>query len=196
MKDNELDESKFYRKSIAEALNRALSHYDEPTANHSERVGTLAGLLAAQLDLDRPDRLLIAQAGIVHDVGKLGIRPAILAKTGPLTPDERTEVQRHSAIGAEMLLDISPDLAPLAEGVRAHHERWDGTGYPDGLAGDEIPLFGRLLAVVDVYDALTSPRIYRNSHYTSSEAMTYLEEHAGTQFDPQVVRATLDILRG
>ncbi len=193
--DNELDASKYYRKSIAEALNRALFHYDEPAANHSKRVGTLAGLLAIQLDLDRPNRTLVAQAGIVHDVGKLGIKRAILAKAGPLTPDEQTEVRRHSTIGAEVLLDISPDLTPIAEGIRSHHEHWDGAGYPNGLAGKKIPLFGRILAVADVYDALTSPRVYRESCYTSDAAKGYIEEHANTQFDPEVVAAMLDLLR-
>jgi putative two-component system response regulator len=188
-------EGNFYRESIVHALNQAVIYYDEPTGGHSARVGDLAGLLAAQLDLGHPDRLLVAHAGVIHDIGKLGIKPEILAKAGPLTPEERTEVQRHSAIGAEVLLDISPDLALLAGGVRAHHERWDGTGYPDGLAGEQIPLFGRLLAVVDVYDALTSPRNYRKSFYTSDEAMAYIEEHAGTQFDPECVSATLDVLR-
>ncbi|NNN19451.1 MAG: HD domain-containing protein [Acidimicrobiaceae bacterium] len=82
-------------------------------------------MIAAQLDLSRPDRLLVAHAGVIHDIGKLGIKPEILAKAGPLTPEERTEVQRHSAIGAEVLMDISPGLALMAAGVRAHHERWD-----------------------------------------------------------------------
>ncbi|WP_298207776.1 HD domain-containing phosphohydrolase [Ferrimicrobium sp.] len=186
MKDNELDESNFYRKAIVGALNRALYYCGEPIANHSKRVGILAGSLAAQIDPDRPGRLLIAQAGIVRDAVKLGIGPAILAKTGLLTPDERTEAQRRSAIGGEMLLDISPTW-PLAVGVRVHYERCDGTGYPDGLLGGGISLSGRLLVYTDVYDALTSPWMYRNSHYTSSEATTYLEEHAVTQIDPQVL---------
>lgn len=185
----------FYRGSITRAFSQALSEYDESTADHSERVGGLASRLAAELDLDYPDRLLVTHAGLIHDLGKLGVKPAILVKAGPLTSDEWVEVQRHSAIGAEVLLDISPELAPMAEGVRAHHERWDGTGYPDGLAGEQIPVFGRLLAVVDVYDALTSPRAYRRSAFSPGEAMTYLEGHAGTQFDPTCVAAVLDVLR-
>ena len=188
------------RRLQTEAHSRCRAQFSrscpEPQGRRSPlHVGDLAGLIAAQLDIDRPDRLLVAHAGVVHDLGKLGLSPAILAEPGPLTPEERVEVERHPVIGAEVLLSISADLAPMAAGVRAHHERWDGTGYPDGLAGEEIPLFGRLLAVVDVYDALTHPRIYRKAVYTRSRARAYLEEHAGTHFDAECVSASLDILR-
>ena len=195
MNYSELDEGESYRSSIVEALNRDLCHYDEATANHSVRTGTLAGRLAIQLDLDRLDRTLIVQAGIVHDLGKLAIRLAVLHKTGSLTADERIEMECHSRIGAEILLGISPDLAPVAVGIGSHHERWDGTGYPDGLAGEEIPMLGRVLAVADVYDALTNTRAYRNWKYTPDAALGYVEDHAGTKFDPKVVAAMLDLLR-
>ena len=185
----------FYRKSIVRAFNEAVSDYDESTAAHSGRVGDLVGEVAAQLDLDRPEQLLARHAGIIHDLGKLGIKPAILAKAGPLTPSERAEVQRHSAIGAEVLLDISPDLTHLAEGVRSHHERWDGTGYPDGLVGNQIPLFGRILAVADVYDAMTSPRNYRPKVFTMDETRSYIEDQAGMQFDPDCADAMVEVLR-
>jgi putative two-component system response regulator len=194
MNDSEPDEGESYRSSIAVALNRALFHYDEATAGHSVRTGSLAGRLATELDLDRLDRTLVVQAGIVHDVGKLAIKLAVLHKAGPLTADEKIEMERHSGIGAEMLLVISSDLAPIAEGIGSHHERWDGTGYPDGLAGEEIPLFGRILAVADVYDALTNTRAYRNWKYTRDAALAYVEDHAGTEFDPKVVAAMLDLL--
>lgn len=179
---------------LVRAFWEAISSYDSMTGTHSGRVADLAGLLAAQLDINLPDRLLMAHAGLVHDLGKLGLPPAILAKSGPLTPEERAEVERHPIIGADILLSTSFDLAPMAAGVRAHHERWDGTGYPDGLAGEQIPLFGRVLAVVDVYDALTNPRTYRNFVYTRSQARTFLEEHAGSHFDPECVSASLDVL--
>ena len=184
-----------YRKSIVRAFNEAVSDYDESTAAHSGRVGDLVTRVAAQLDLDHTERLMAKHAGIVHDLGKLGIKPAILAKAGPLTPLERAEVQRHSAIGAEVLLDISPDLAYLAEGVRSHHERWDGTGYPDGLVGSQIPLFGRILAVADVYDAMTSPRNYRPKVFTPDETRSYIEDQAGIQFDPDFAGAMVEVLR-
>ncbi|MGO9198220.1 MAG: HD-GYP domain-containing protein [Acidimicrobiales bacterium] len=177
------------------ALGHAVSSYDGLTGRHSGRVGALAELLAAQLDIAYPDRLIVAHAGVLHDLGKLGIAPAILDKEGRLTAEEMEEVHRHPIIGAEMLLAISPDLAPMAAGVRAHHERWDGTGYPDGLAAEDIPLFGRVLSVMDVYDALTHPRSYRKTIYSPSRARTFLEDRAGTQFDPDCVNASLDVLR-
>jgi putative two-component system response regulator len=180
---------------LVQALGRAVSSYDGLTGRHSGRVGVLAGLLAAQLDLSCPDRLLVAHAGVVHDLGKLGISPTILAKEGRLTPDEIDEVQRHPIIGAEMLLSLSAELAAMAAGVRAHHERWDGGGYPDGLAGEDIPVFGRVLAVVDVYDAITHPRSYRKTIYSPSHARAFVEERSGTHFDPECVSASLDVLR-
>ncbi len=181
-------------QSLVRALGQAVASYDGLTGRHSGRVGDLAGLLAAQLDLSSPDRLIAAHAGVLHDLGKLGMAPSVLAKEGRLTPEETAEVQRHPIIGAEMLLAISTDLAPMAAGVRAHHERWDGTGYPDRLAGAAIPVFGRVLAVVDVYDALTHPRTYRKTIYSASHARAYLLERAGPHFDPDCVDASLDFL--
>jgi putative two-component system response regulator len=181
-------------ESLVRALGSAVSSYDGLTGRHSGRVGDLAALLAAQLDLDHPDRLLVKHAGVLHDLGKLGVPRAILAKEGRLTPAERAEVQRHPDIGAEMLLSISPDLAPMADGVRAHHERWDGEGYPNRLAGEAIPRFGRLLAVIDVYDAITHPRSYRKTVYSPSRAQEFLRERSGTQFDAECVSAALDVL--
>ncbi|MGD0082909.1 MAG: HD-GYP domain-containing protein [Acidimicrobiales bacterium] len=182
-------------QSLVRALRLAVSSYDGLTGRHSGRVGSLAGLLATQLDLASPDRLIVAHAGVLHDLGKLGLSPEVLVKEGRLTPEETEEVQRHPIIGAKMLLAISPALASMAAGVRAHHERWDGAGYPDGLAGEAIPVFGRVLAVVDVYDALTHPRSYRKTIYSAGRARAYLQEHVGTYFDPDCVSATLDILR-
>lgn len=187
--------SEEHRDLLVAAFRDALNAYDSQLARHSGKVGTLAALLAAQLDLDHADRLLVGHAGVVHDLGKLGVSPSILQKPGPLTPEERVQVQRHSAIGAETLLSLSDELEPMAAGVRSHHERWDGHGYPDGLAGEEIPRFGRLLAVVDVYDALTQERAYRKKVFSSEEGRAYLEENAGTQFDPEYVSAVLDVLR-
>lgn len=184
-----------HEDSLVRAFRKAISAYDATTGKHSGRVGDLAALLAAELDIDHPDRLLVTHAAVVHDLGKLGLSSVILNKPGPLTPEERAEMELHPVIGSEVLLSVSSDLAPMAAGVRSHHERWDGTGYPDGIAGEEIPFFGRLLAVVDVYDALTHSRTYRNFAYTPSRARAYLEEHVGSQFDAECVRAGLDVLR-
>ncbi len=131
---------------------------------------------------------------MLHDLGKLGVSGAILAKEGRLTPDERAEIERHPDIGADMLLAVSPDLAPMAEGVRAHHEQWDGGGYPRGLAGEAIPRFGRLLGVIDVYDAITHPRSYRKTVYSRARARDFLRERSGTHFDPECVNAAIEVL--
>ena len=181
--------------TVVRRLEGVLAAYDQDLWNHSIQVSDLARLLAAQLDLDHPGRPLVAHAGVVHDLGKVGLPRAILDKPGPLTAEERQAVERHSAIGADMLLALSPQFAPLAEAVRTHHERWDGGGYPDGLAGEKIPRSGRVLAVVDVYSALTQPRRYRSTVFSPAEARAYLQEHAGTQFDPECVAASLDVLR-
>lgn len=182
------------QSSLVHAFERALDSYDAHVARHSERVSDLARVLAAHLDLDHPDRLLVARAGVVHELCKLGLPRGILGKPGPLSPDERAAMERHPIIGADVLLVMSHDLKSLAAGVRAHHERWDGSGYPDGLAGEQIPLFGRLLAVVDVYDALTHPRVYRKGVLSPAKARDYLDEHAGTQFDPECVSAGVEVL--
>lgn len=185
-----------HERSLVHAFDSALDAYDAHLGGHGTRVGHLAGLLAAQLDLDRPDRLLVTHVALIHDLGKLGLPRSILNKRGPLSPDEREAVQRHPVVGADVLLAMSRDLDQLAAGVRSHHERWDGGGYPDHLSGESIPYFGRLLAVVDVYDALTHPRAYRNQIFSPPAARAYLEEHAGTQFDPECVRASLEMLIG
>ncbi|MGO8877582.1 MAG: HD-GYP domain-containing protein [Acidimicrobiales bacterium] len=192
--DEHPPEGHAHEQSLVDAFDSALGAYDAHLAGHASRVGNLAGLLAAQLDLDRPDRLLVTHIAIVHDLGKLGLPREILNKKGRLSPEERAAVQQHPVIGADVLLAMSRDLDPLAAGVRAHHERWDGTGYPDHLSGTQIPFFGRLLAVMDVYDALTHPRIYRNNVFTPEAAREYLAEHSGTQFDPECVSASLEVL--
>jgi HD-GYP domain-containing protein (c-di-GMP phosphodiesterase class II) len=187
--------SESHRQRLIKAFRHAQKIYERLLAEHSDRVGEVASRVAAQLGLDAFDRHLAARAGAIHDLGKFGISPELIARTGPLAPHERVEVQRHPVIGAEMLLAISNDLAPLAAAVRAHHERWDGSGYPDGLSGESIPRIGRVLAVVDVYDALTSVRPYRDSLFTPAQARAYLTDNSGTQFDPTCVAAGLDVLR-
>ena len=180
--------------SIAIALRRALASYDSPTGTHSGRVGDLAALIAPELELDSGG-LLFPYAGFLHDLGKLGLPKELLSRPGPLSERERKDVERHPIIGSEVLLAISEELAPIAAGVRAHHERWDGLGYPDGLSGTRIPPLGRLLAVVDVYDVLTHRRSYRSSSFTRGRAMAYLSDHSGMQFDPDHVGAAVAVLR-
>jgi HD-GYP domain-containing protein (c-di-GMP phosphodiesterase class II) len=173
------------------ALVAATELRDPYTAGHSRRV-TLAALQLGQA-MGLPPRALevLVRGTLVHDVGKLEVPDAVLNKPGPLTPEERRVVQRHPVAGYELgaRLGFLPEELVI---VRHHHERWDGTGYPDGLKGQQIPLLARIVAVVDVYDALTSDRAYRRA-WTPAQARAYVRERAGTQFDPEVVEVWLSL---
>ncbi len=176
------------------ALEDAVRVYDGKTSRHSVRVGHLADLLGDAINLGFADRISLRWAGLLHDLGKISVSESILAKTGPLTPDEWREVQRHPAVGSDILRNVSPHLGPIADGVRAHHEWFDGSGYPDGLADEVIPLIGRIVAVVDVFDSLTHRRAYRDHHYSRGAALELLHEEAGSHFDPALVAAFTDLV--
>lgn len=170
-----------------------LEHHDEETSKHCERVAANALRLGDRLGLSEVDRELLYWAAYLHDIGKLASPARMLLKEGPLSPSEYEVMKQHATIGANTLHHISPDLAPVAEAVHAHHERWDGAGYPRGLSGEEIPLFGRILAVVDAFEAMTSDRPYRKA-IPAEEAAKVLEGEAGKQFDPELVRVYLELL--
>jgi len=174
---------------LLDALNGALSKYHRGTAQHAVRVRELARLLGAQLKLRDVDRKPLYWAAWIHDLGKLGVPAALLSKNGRLTTAEWVEMRRHPAVGGEILVSLSQDFEPIAAGVRSHHERWDGSGYPDGLTGDSIPRIGRVVAVADVFDATTHRRAYRDWVYVRDEAVAAIEAQAGTHFDPSVVAA-------
>lgn len=176
------------------ALEDAMRVYDGETARHSVRVGHLADLLGEAINLGFADRIALRWAGLLHDLGKLSVSEDLLAKTGPLTPREWREVQRHPAVGADILRKVSPHLGPIADGVRAHHEWFDGSGYPDGLAEEAIPLAGRIVAVVDVFDSVTHRRAYRDHDYTRVAAIELLREEAGSHLDPALVAAFTDLV--
>jgi diguanylate cyclase (GGDEF)-like protein len=159
--------------------------------SHSHNVGELAARIAMRLGWSSDEIELIRVAGNLHDIGKLLIPEAILHKPGPFTPAERRVVERHSEIGYRMLESLG--IEPVATWVLHHHERWDGDGYPHGLAGDDIPLAARILFVADSYDTMTTDRIYR-SKLSLEEAVVELERCAGTQFDPLIVAALVDEL--
>lgn len=159
---------------------------DEPTGGHCTRVAHNARTLAQVLGLDEEGQRTVYWAGLLHDLGKTAVAERILQKPAGLTEDEWTEMRRHSVIGAELLESVSPDFRDIAAGVRAHHERWDGGGYPDGLAADDIPLVGRIVTVVDVFEALTCMRPYRRPA-SAADALAHLREGAGTQFDPALI---------
>jgi HD-GYP domain-containing protein (c-di-GMP phosphodiesterase class II) len=179
------------RSRLLPAIQGAVAHYHRGTADHSARVARLARLTGERFGLEDDELEALSWAGILHDVGKLAVREEVLAKDGPLTEQEWVEVRRHPAVGSDLLLLMSARLAPIAASVRAHHERWDGTGYPDALAGDDIPLGGRILAVADVFDSITHRRPYRTEVFSEAEAVAFLDAGAGHHFDPAVVERFL-----
>ena len=148
--------------------------------------------LAARLGLGGDQLVQVRRGALLHDIGKMGVPDHILLKPGSLDPDEWEVMKRHTTFAYDLLSSI-PFLRPALDIPYAHHERWDGNGYPRGLRGEEIPLAARLFSVVDVYDALTSERPYREA-WTEDEALAHIEEGAGSQFDPQVVEAFLEMI--
>jgi response regulator RpfG family c-di-GMP phosphodiesterase len=170
-------------------LARAAEYRDGDTGEHVERMSSYSQVLARQLGLPLEDQALIKLAAPMHDVGKIGIRDAILLKNGKLTPDEWETMKQHPVIGAQILAGSRSKLLQMAEQIAAsHHEKWDGCGYPNGLRGEEIPLVGRIVALADVFDALTMPRVYKDA-WSIEDAVGHIRKEAGKHFDPSVVSA-------
>ncbi len=168
---------------------------DTDTGEHTIRVGDLSASIATELGSEREWVSQLRLAGRLHDIGKVAVPDSILMKPGPLTPAEFDVMKTHTTIGAEILAGSSSPLIQLAAEVALnHHERWDGTGYPNGLAATEIPLSGRIVTVADVYDALTSHRTYKHA-WTPLEAITYIVGSRGAQFEPQIVDAFVRVMR-
>lgn len=168
-------------------LARAAEFRDDDTGVHLVRIGYLAWALALRLGESKPFALLLRQAAPMHDVGKIGVPDAVLKKPGRLTPEERLVMNAHPRIGAEILGRSRIPLFQLAAEVAlSHHERFDGRGYPQGLAGEEIALSGRIVAVVDCFDALTMDRCYRMA-FDDETALAMLAAERGKAFDPRVV---------
>jgi diguanylate cyclase (GGDEF)-like protein/putative nucleotidyltransferase with HDIG domain len=176
------------RFRAAASLARAVDSRDAYTGSHSERVATLAAEIAAQLGLPAEEVELTRLAGSLHDLGKLAIPEEILRKPAALSDAERLVLERHPQIGYRMLESLGVD--PIAYWVLHHHERWDGSGYPDGLAEERIPLGARIIFVSDAFDAMTSDRLYRDS-LSYEDAVAEVERCSGSQFDPEVVNAFL-----
>lgn len=159
---------------------------DENTKGHCERVAHNALMMGEALGFSEKQLEILYWSAMLHDLGKIAVPEYILLKPGALSEEEYDEIKRHPACGAELLESISPDFAPIAEIVRTHHERWDGLGYPLGLQGEDIPLMSRIIAIVDVFEALTSARPYRQP-IAADKALVYIQESAGYQFDPTLV---------
>ena len=179
---------------VVTRLALAAEYRDDQTGDHTWRVGWYSALLGRELGLSSDDVDLLRLAARLHDVGKIGTPDAILLKPGKLTLAEYRTMESHAAIGARILSGGQSRLLRVAEEIAlTHHERWDGRGYPRGLCGEEIPLLGRVVAVADVFDALTSERPYKRA-WAPQEAMEEIERQAGRQFDPRVVEAARRVL--
>ncbi len=180
-----------YEKTV-ESWSQALYLRDQETEDHTRRVTGMACNLARRLGLADADLVHIQRGSALHDIGKVAIPDSILFKSGPLTKEEWSVMRRHPMIAAEILAPIQY-LAPALSIPRWHHEKWDGTGYPDGLAGEAIPLFARIFAFADVYDALTSDRPYRSA-WGQAEALAFITGQSGMHFDPSITPVFIDML--
>ena len=182
------------RLDIVRRLGRASEFRDNETGQHILRMSHASALLARRIGWDAQACELMLNASPMHDVGKIGIPDGILLKAGPLTPDEREIMQRHTTIGAEILSGSGDELLDMARDIAlAHHEKWDGTGYPRRLANTAIPEAARIVAITDVFDALTSERPYQKP-WSVPEALHFMNEHAGRQFDPHLLRQFVTIV--
>jgi diguanylate cyclase (GGDEF)-like protein/PAS domain S-box-containing protein len=188
---NKLLNSKSIRSYMVETLTRALEARDFITEGHADRLEDLLINLAKKLKLSEDLLAKLRLLAKFHDIGKVGVPDNILFKKGPLTSDEKKEMQRHSEIGHRIAI-ASPDLALIADYILKHHEWWNGKGYPLGLKGKDIPLLCRILAVADAYDAMTNDRPYRKA-MTHEDAVKELKDNAGVQFDPEVVWKFINI---
>ncbi len=188
---HELEET---RLQIIRRLGRAAEFKDDDTGYHVIRMSHYARLLALAIGMPDYRADLLFNAAPMHDVGKIGIPDYILQKPGPLTPEEWLIVKRHPAIGAGIIGRHSSDLLEMARVISlTHHEKWDGSGYPRGLKGEEIPLVGRIVAIADVFDALLSERPYKHP-WPVEEAIAYLQREAGQHFDPGLVPKFIELL--
>jgi putative two-component system response regulator len=194
LEDSEGELRRAYGETISR-LSRAIESHDGATGAHVERVSFYTEQIALALGLDPARAELLRLVSPLHDIGKIAVSESVLRKTGPLDPLERVEMQRHTDVGHELLAGSGTESLETAAVIAwTHHERWDGEGYPCGLAGEEIPLEGRIVAVADVFDALTSDRPYRRA-LSAADARAHLAAGRGTAFDPQVVDAFVGNIR-
>jgi HD-GYP domain-containing protein (c-di-GMP phosphodiesterase class II) len=175
-------------------LGQAAESRDQHTGEHLHRIGRLTKLMGLAAGMSPHEAELLRHASLMHDIGKIGIPDRILLKTGALDPEERTLMQTHTTIGGDILSGSQLALVQMAEEVaRTHHERWDGTGYPNGLKGEEIPLAGRICSVCDVFDALVTARLYKPA-WSVDEAVAELRRLSGSVFDPRLVEIFVSLV--
>jgi HD-GYP domain-containing protein (c-di-GMP phosphodiesterase class II)/methanogenic corrinoid protein MtbC1 len=189
-----LSELELAQTETVRRLSMAVEFRDEDTGAHIERIGRLSTLLAEQIGMEQDFCERLSHAAPLHDVGKVAIPDAILLKPGPLTPEERAIVETHAEEGHRLLRGSSSLILELATTIAlSHQEKWDGTGYPRGLVGEAIPIEGRIVAIADVFDALTSDRVYRKA-FPVAEAVQMMREQRGRHFDPVLLDAFMEVL--
>lgn len=177
-----------------ERLARASEYRDDDTGEHTMRVGVLSALIAEKVGLKREEVELIRRASPLHDIGKIGIPDSVLLKPGKLDEQEYDIVKSHVKIGSSLLAGSTSKLMLMAEEIAySHHEKWDGTGYSQGLKGEEIPIAGRIVAIADVFDALTHERPYKQA-WPQDKAIVEIKSLSGTHFDPDVVNAFVEVV--
>ncbi|UCV20878.1 two-component system response regulator [Ferribacterium limneticum] len=187
----ELDET---RIEIVRRLGRAAEYRDNETGMHVIRMSKSSRLLARAAGVSERQANLLLNAAPMHDIGKIGIPDRVLIKPGPLDPEEWALMKTHPLIGAEIIGDHPSELLQMARIVAlTHHEKWDGSGYPHGLAGDGIPLEGRIVTIADVFDALTSERPYKHA-WSTVEAVDFMRAQSGSIFDPDLLELFLDLI--
>ena len=185
-------ERKSMHNAVIASIKATLNEKNEETEEHCERLIDLSKKMAERLNLSLKERDELILLASLHDLGKIGIDERIINKPGKLTEDEWYEMKKHPEIGYRIALS-SPELAPIAEYILHHHERWDGNGYPQKLEGEDIPYLSRLIAVIDAYDAMTQDRPYRK-RMSDKEAIRELKQNAGSQFDPMIVESFIELV--
>ena len=181
-----------YKRQYLDTLYRlavASEYKDNDTAEHINRIGLYAETIARRVGLPEDEIYILKHASAMHDIGKLGIPDRVLLKPGKLNEQERKIIETHPAIGAAILKNPTSDIMKMGRDISLyHHEKWDGTGYPKGLKGEEIPLFARIVSIVDVFDALMSKRCYKEA-FDENKSKKIIEEGKGTFFEPKIVDA-------
>lgn len=189
-----LSELEIAQAETVRRLSMAVEFRDKDTGAHIERIGRFSTLLAEQVGMSAEFTRRISHAAPLHDVGKVAISDSILLKEGELTPEERAIVETHTEEGHRLLRGSSSSILDMAATIAlSHHERWDGSGYPRGLRGEQIPVEGRIVAIADVFDALTSDRVYRKA-FSVERASEMMREQSGKHFDPALLDAFMEVL--
>ena len=187
-----LNDSLNHSESVIATLANAIEAKDEYTVGHNVRVADYASRLAQKAGFSAKEQSVVKKAGILHDIGKIGVPDSILTKTGPLTDEEFAKITRHPVNGDKILKPLAT-MREIREAVLHHHERYDGKGYPSGLKGENIPLLARIIAIADSYDAMTSTRAYRKA-LGKETAITELQNMAGKMWDPQLVELFIEMI--